>query len=90
MFQLHPNGWRFEDGHIAKLELLPADQPYGRDSNGQATITVSNLELRLPVLEQPGSLDGLVQGPAAKVVPPGYQLASDFRPATRGRSPHRP
>jgi hypothetical protein len=80
VFQLHPNGWRFEDGHLAKLELLPADQPYGRDSNGQGAITVANVELRLPVLEQPGSIDGLVQGPAAKVVPPGYQLASDFRP----------
>ena len=41
-----------------KLELLPADQPYGRNSNGQATVTVSNLELRLPVLEQPGALSG--------------------------------
>ena len=36
VFQLHPNGWKFESGHIAKLELLPADQPYGRNSNGQA------------------------------------------------------
>ena len=23
VFQLHPNGWKFADGHIAKLELLP-------------------------------------------------------------------
>jgi predicted acyl esterase len=80
VFQLHASGWTFEDGHTAKLELLPADQPYGRESNGQATITVSNLELRLPVLEQPGAVDGLVQGPAPKVVPPGYRLAADFRP----------
>jgi len=80
VFQLHPNGWRFEDDHFAKLEVLPADQPYGRNSNGQGPITVSNLELRLPVLEQPGALDGLVQAPAPKVVPPGYRLAADFRP----------
>src|SRR5206468_9644656 len=66
VFQLHPNGWKFAEGHVAKLELLPADQPYGRNSNGQAPVTVSNLELRLPVLEQPGALDGLVQDPAAK------------------------
>jgi hypothetical protein len=76
VFQLHPNGWKFAEGHVAKLELLPADQPYGRSSNGQVTITVSNLELRLPVVDQPGC--GLVQDPAAKVVPAGYTLADDY------------
>jgi dienelactone hydrolase len=76
VFQLHPNGWKFAEGHVAKLELLPADQPYGRSSNGQTTITVANLELRLPVLEQPGC--GLVKDPAPKVVPAGYTLADDF------------
>ncbi len=25
VFQLHPNGWTFAEGHVAKLELLPAD-----------------------------------------------------------------
>ena len=78
VFQLHPNGWKFASGHIAKLELLPADQPYGRNSNGQGTLTVSNLELRLPVLEEPGALGAIVQNPAAKVVPPGYQLSADY------------
>jgi hypothetical protein len=73
VFQLHPNAYHFAEGHVAKLELLPADAPYGRVSNGQATVTVSNLELRLPVLEQPNGT--LVQPPAPKVVPPGYQLA---------------
>ena len=37
-----------------KLELLPADQPYGRNSNAQAPVTVANLELRLPVREKIG------------------------------------
>ncbi|MGH3368690.1 MAG: hypothetical protein ACRDPR_01690, partial [Nocardioidaceae bacterium] len=76
VFQLHPNGWKFASGHIAKLELLPKDQPYGRNSNGQALVTVSNLDLRLPVLEHPGS--GPVQSPAPKVVPPGYELATEY------------
>jgi fermentation-respiration switch protein FrsA (DUF1100 family) len=67
VFQLHPQGYRFAGGHEVKLELLPSDAPYSRPSNTQGPITVSNLELRLPVLEQPGSLGGLVQGPA----PPG-------------------
>jgi predicted acyl esterase len=74
VFQLHPNGWKFEEGHVAKLELLPADQPYGRNSNGQLTVTVSNLRLRLPVLEAPG---GIVQAPSPKVLPVGYALAVD-------------
>ncbi len=76
VFQLHPNGWKFEAGHVAKLELLPADQPYGRNSNGQGPITVSNLELRLPVLESPNG--GLIQSPATKVVPADYELAADY------------
>jgi fermentation-respiration switch protein FrsA (DUF1100 family) len=78
VFQLHPQGYRFAPGEIPKLELLPSDSPYARPSNAQAPITVSNLQLRLPVLEQPGSLGGIVQAPAAKIVPPGYQLAADY------------
>jgi len=67
--------WHVADGHVVKLELLPADQPYGRNSNGQMTITVSNLRLRLPVLEAP---DGMtIDPPSGKVVPPGYALAAD-------------
>jgi fermentation-respiration switch protein FrsA (DUF1100 family) len=79
VFQLHPQGYRFEAGHVAKLELLPADAPYARPSNAQLPITVSKLQLRLPVLEQPGSLGGVVQTPAAKVIPPGYEPAIDYR-----------
>ena len=77
VFQLHPNGWRFAKDHIAKLQLLPSDAPYGRTSNGQAPVTVSDLELRLPVVESPGTAP--VKAPAAKVLPPGYELAADFR-----------
>jgi hypothetical protein len=78
VFQLHPQAYWFAPGHIAKLELLPSDSPYGRTSNGQAPVTVSSLELRLPVQEQPGDRGGLVQPPAPKVLPPGYQLAGDL------------
>lgn len=64
VFQLHPQGYRFAGGDTAKLELLPSDAPYARPSNLQAPITVSNLRLKLPVLEQPGALGGLVQAPS--------------------------
>ena len=88
VFQLHPNGWRFEEGHVAKLELLPSDTPYGRISNGQEPVTVENLELRLPVLEEPG--EGIVRKPRPKVLPEGYELAPGFDqarvPRCRGRA----
>ncbi len=77
VFQLHPNGYRFAAGHVAKLELVPSDAPYGHISNDQQPVSVSKLELRLPVLEKPGSLHGLV-GPVSKpVVPAGKQLTAD-------------
>jgi hypothetical protein len=83
VFQLHPNAYRFAAGHVVKLELLPNDatttasSSYGRPSEDQRDVTVRGLELRLPVLEHPGYA-GIVEVPLPKVVPPGYQLASDF------------
>ena len=60
VFQLHPNGWRFEPGHVAKLELLGRDPDYARPSNGSGfTVTVRDLELELPVRDRPG--DGAVR-----------------------------
>lgn len=84
VFQLHPQAYRFAAGHVAKLELLPSDFPYGRFSNLQTNVTVSGLELRLPVMEQPGSLGGLVQKPGPKVVPPGYRLAAEYEEEASG------
>jgi fermentation-respiration switch protein FrsA (DUF1100 family) len=84
VFQLHPQAYHFAAGHVAKLELLSNDMPYGRYSNLQGPVTVSNLELRLPVNETPGSLGGLVQTPAPKVVPAGYSLAKEFETKPSG------
>jgi fermentation-respiration switch protein FrsA (DUF1100 family) len=84
VFQLHPDGYKVVAGHVVKLELLPKDSntaagnSYGRTSNGQQDVTVQNLQLRLPVLEAPGSLGGLVHSPADKVVPAGYTLMPDY------------
>ena len=54
VFQLHPNGWRFEAGHVPKLEFVGRDNPYGRPSNFEWSIAISGLELRLPVHDKPG------------------------------------
>jgi predicted acyl esterase len=84
VFQLHPNGWTFAAGHVPKLELLPADANpgltggYGRASNDQQPVTVKQLELRLPVREKPGALDGLVGSAAERLLPQGEELAADF------------
>jgi fermentation-respiration switch protein FrsA (DUF1100 family) len=82
-FQLHPNGWKFEQGHIAKLELLSADTPYGRVSNGQVSVTIANLDLRLPVLERPGAAGGAVVEPGPQVVPEGAAPAPGVDAAGR-------
>jgi hypothetical protein len=84
VFQLFPSGWTFAQGHVPKLELLPADTNtgapggYGRRSNDQQPVTVSNLQLRLPVVERPGTFAGLVGASADRFLPPGYELAADF------------
>jgi hypothetical protein len=53
-FQLYPAAWHFAAGHVAKLELLgqdsgPVPADYTRPSNGIFSISVSNLQLQLPV-----------------------------------------
>jgi predicted acyl esterase len=78
VFQLHPNGWHFAAGHIAKLELLPNDAPYGRASNGQQPVQVRKLNLTLPVIEKPGSVGGVVKAKTPKFLPEGYELAPGF------------
>jgi predicted acyl esterase len=78
VFQLHPNGYRFAEGHTPKLELLPSDPGYGRPSDNQQPVTVRDLELRLPVIEEPGSLGGVVGAPADRILPLKYELAADF------------
>jgi predicted acyl esterase len=54
-WQLHANGWRFAAGHVPKLELLGADPPFGRPSNGSFGVRVERLTLRLPVREATAS-----------------------------------
>jgi hypothetical protein len=66
--QLHPGAWHFAAGHVPELQLLARDTPYSRASNGVFAVSVSNLEVRLPVHEAPG---GQVLAPAAEVLPAG-------------------
>jgi dienelactone hydrolase len=95
VFQLHGNGWRFAPGHVAKLQLLGRDTPYARPSNGAFQVSVSELELRLPVVERPAD-NPVVQPPLPYALPEGTALAPGFsravpvsqtvRPSARGGS----
>jgi dienelactone hydrolase len=83
VFQLHPGAWHFAAGHIPKLELLGQDSPYARTSNGQFSIQVADLQLRLPVHEQPGSVPG-VGKPLAPVFYTGHPFtACSTRPTSK-------
>ncbi len=66
VFQLHPAAWQFPAGDVPKLELLGQDWPYARRSNGTFAITVSGLQLSLPVHEAPGS-SPQVRGPRSRL-----------------------
>ena len=67
LFQLRGSGWRFERGHVAKLEVLGNDDPYLRPSNGTFSVGVSRLTIELPVRERPGTVPGVV---APALAPP--------------------
>ena len=90
VFQLHPQAWTVQPGHELKLELLAQDSPYLRTSGPaapQQPITVSDLQLRLPVIDAPGRELGngvRVASPAAKYLPAGYKLARDYATEATG------
>ncbi|MCB0861126.1 MAG: hypothetical protein KDB54_10780, partial [Solirubrobacterales bacterium] len=87
VIQLNANGWTVAEGHHLRLEVLPFDggnanpaaplSNYTRPSNDQQPATIEDLQLRIPVQEQPGALNGLVEAPAKRVLPDyaGVELA---------------
>ena len=84
VFQLHANGYAFNQGSVPRLQLLPKDSSastltsYGRKPNGQTAITVGNVEVRLPVTSRPGASGGAVKVPRDEYVPAGRSLSPDF------------
>lgn len=86
VIQLNANVYHFAPGTRMRIQLLPRDGSRGlpqlssyRPSNDQQDVTVSNVDIRVPVRETPGSLDGLVKAPLKKVLPAGYELADEFQ-----------
>lgn len=84
IIQLHGNAYRFEEGHRIRLQLLPKDGvkdfplSYVRPSNNQMDVTVSDVDIRLPVKEKPGAAGGMVETPLKKVLPAGAELAGAY------------
>ena len=83
VFQLHPQGYKFARATLRSSSCCPPTRPTHARRTRQAPITVSNLELRLPVAEQPG---GIVQPPSPPVIPPGYTPSIDNRTGGGGPS----
>ena len=69
VFQLHPNGYEFAEGHVAKLELLPVDAPYGRPRTGRPRSPSRSSSCGCPSLKRDGELDGLCAGRPARSCP---------------------
>jgi len=79
VFQLPANGWQFLNGHAPKFEAVGRSVSMGSASTGEFTVTITNLEVRLPVIDTP---DGtVVTTPAAHVLPPAELDAPPCPPA---------
>lgn len=86
VFQLNGNAYKFAAGTQLKLQLVAGDDGgFGaevassfRASNDQQDITISNVDIRLPVMEKPGAASGQVRPPLPKTVPAGYALSADY------------
>lgn len=89
VFQLNGNTYSVPAGNRLKLQLVAGDfGGFGaelgssfRASNDQKDVRISNVDIRLPVMEKPGAAGGQVKAPLPKTVPAGYALSPDYRPA---------
>lgn len=61
-FQLNGNGYRFEEGHLVRLELVGNDAPFLRASDRDFSVSVRNAQVELPVAELPDG--GQVERPS--------------------------
>ncbi len=55
LWQLNANAWHFAKGHHPRLQILGRDVPYMRASNGQFSISISNVRITLPTHEKRGN-----------------------------------
>jgi hypothetical protein len=48
-FELHGNGWRFEQGHQIRIELAQDDDPFLKSSSVPSSLTLTGVDLAIPV-----------------------------------------
>ena len=88
VFQLHPQAWTVQPGHVLKLELLAQDSPYLR-TRRRAQQSVDGVGPAAAAAGRRRAGQGPRQGvtvasPAAKIVPPGGKLARDYATEATG------
>jgi predicted acyl esterase len=55
VFQLHGNGYTFEEGDAIKLELTTSEYPYYQSGTSPYSISVSDVHAYLPTFNSPGT-----------------------------------
>jgi X-Pro dipeptidyl-peptidase C-terminal non-catalytic domain/X-Pro dipeptidyl-peptidase (S15 family) len=48
-FELHGNGWRFEQGHRIRIELAQDDDPFLKASSVPSSLTLTGVDLAIPI-----------------------------------------
>jgi len=59
VLDLHGTGWRFKQGHRIRIELAQDDDPYIKSATSPSSLTISGVQLDIPVREaQPADSGG--------------------------------
>ena len=83
VLDLHGNAWRFAEGHRLRVELAQDDDPYVRGSDQRAAMTVTGVQLAVPIREvAPGD-----PGEAGPDVRLRVRAGPDGQFSLRARSP---
>jgi hypothetical protein len=48
-FELHGNGWRFQQGHLVRIELAQDDDPFLKASSVPSSLTLTGVDLAIPI-----------------------------------------
>jgi predicted acyl esterase len=58
VFDLHGNGWQFGKGHRIRIELAQDDDPYIKQSTQASSLTLIEVELRIPIRQSSLRISG--------------------------------
>ncbi|MBT8149018.1 MAG: hypothetical protein KJO24_03745, partial [Gammaproteobacteria bacterium] len=75
VFQMHPIAHFVHDDHHLQLELVGHENPTHRKSNVSYMLSISDIDLRVPVAERPNNME--IKKPVEKLLPAGL-VATDM------------